>query len=66
MHNLKELTGKFIVAIVIPKKEYNKISIKGREETMNVVKEIPDEPLETLIHSILGESSPVLPIRIGA
>lgn len=66
MHNLKELTGKFIVAIVTTKKECSKINIKGREETMNVVKGIPDKPLEDLIHCILGESSPVLPIHIFA
>lgn len=66
MHNLKELTEKFIVAIVTTKKECSKINIKGREETMNVVNWIPDEPLESLIQCILGEKTPVLPIHISA
>ncbi len=66
MHNLKELTEKFIVAIVTTKKECLKINIKGREETMNVVNGIPDGPLESLIQCILGEKTPVLPIHISA
>ena len=66
MHNLKELTGTFIVAIVTAKKECSKVIIQGREEPLNVVNGMPDEPLENLIHNVLGKKSPVLPIRILA
>lgn len=66
MHNLKELIGKFIVATVTPRGGYLRVNLKGREESFNVVNGIPDEPLENLIRCSLGETSPVLPIRIPA
>lgn len=66
MHNFKEFRGKFIVAIVTPKKNCSKTNIKGVEETLNVINGIPDGPLENLIHSILGKNTPVLPIHISA
>lgn len=66
MHNLKELTGRFIVAIVTSSEEYLRVTIKGMDEVLNVVKGIPDEPLQNLIHCVLGKTNPVLPIRIFA